>query len=181
MPNRPNALDLAKPVIADTVVRSGAYCSRLPLTSPCSANFRDMLDIQFSLGVAQTRALVKRVRRAATLLAEHCESKGIVAQAWKSRVGYARLSNPYFATRVILQGAAAEVREGYGEQLLKQWRKSPDPLTLIDRALGGGGMVSKFLDAMVKGVPGDFGEGRLVWSRTTADRADRTHALAGQA
>ena len=179
--NRPNVSLILGPIVEEVVVRSGAYCRAQPIAAPVSPNLRDMFDIRITLDLDRTRQLVKFSQKTGEALADYCFRKGIVVEAWHTKNGTARLSNPFFAKRVILQGVAAEVREGHGDKLLQEIRCAPPTRDLIYRALGCGAEVRSFLDAIDKGKCGNFGKGRLIRRRDAFVKpqpAKREHAMA---
>jgi hypothetical protein len=168
-PDSHNAGGVALPIMSDARRKTRAYYERESPLSPVTPCFRDVIDCVLTMGVAQTRVLMKQLRRLGESLSQHCWDRDMVVRCWETRTDHARLSHPGFAFSLLTKGGAMLVRDGYGPQLISDLRSGIDPLLLVERALGRSQEVSHFLDSIRRGKPGNFGNGKRIY-RSNASR-----------
>lgn len=161
-PDAHNAAQLALPIMRDARYRSWAYPPGHDIISPVTPNFRDVIDCVLGLPLPTVSELMRRLRSMAEDLAAHCHEQRIVVRAWPTSSDYALISNPRFAMRVLVQGAAIKVRDGVGDSLVTSLRADPDPFPLLERALLPSQGTKRFVAAIRNCQPGHFGEGRRI-------------------
>lgn len=156
LPNRPNAKDLAFPVLCRAMRNSAAYVDGDSPLCELSPRFCDVVDLILVLGVADTRGLIRRLRPMAEELANHCWDRGIVVQIGDWRERHARLRVPRFSCRLLVQGAAKLARTDH-QDLLDSARRSKDPFLLLEHALEPAEVAAPFVSALKAGQEGSFG------------------------
>lgn len=164
-PDSHNAGRIALPIMWDARRKTRAYYERESPLSPVTPSFRDVVDCVLTMGVAQTRDLMKQLRQLGESLAQHCWDQGLIIRCWDTKTDHARLTHPGFAFSLLTQGGAMYVRDGYGPRLISDLKSGIDPLLLIERALGRSQEVTHFLDSIRRGRPGNFGNGKRIYRR----------------